>query len=420
MVYKYNVSRKLLGLVALLCWSFFGFAQTAEISGSVSNPILNRVVYLFQIVDGETKLIKSNSTKNGGAFVFSFEPAYEGFYMIGGFTALAGQFPLYLKKGDQLELMLSKGKMEFVGKPNEENQVLSSWNKLSPAEKMAFKKEFSTKNARFNTLMKQFVGFEMDFYALKNYALEKESPLVKTLLVKNRYKTDEVFLYPNGKALICKYADGAANLNKAENGLDFLSTDRQKGTYIFEKTKNTLKTYPQFEEMNKQYGKYFKDSSLKAKVEGLGEKLYNATPGRKGANFSFPDPDGKMVSLSDFKGKVVLVDVWATFCGPCKELIPALNQLEKELEDHKDLVFIGVAQDGPRAKNTWLKIIKEKQMGGIQLFAGGGNNVLAKDYKIKVMPRYLIFDRNGNVVTTEAPLPNNPGLKKMLLAELAK
>ena len=97
-----------------------------------------------------------------------------------------------------------------------------------------------------------------------------------------------------------------------------------------------------------------------------------------------------------------------------------VNKLETELHDEKDLVFIGVAQDGPRAKGTWLKLIKERQMGGIQLFAGGGNNVLAIDYKIKVMPRYLLFDRNGNVVTTEAPLPSSPELKKLLLAQLAK
>lgn len=418
MVYINNLLSKLFSLAVLMCYSMGLFAQSAEVSGRVENPGMYRVVYLFQIVDGETKLIKSNSAKSDGAFVFSFEPAYEGFYMVGGFTAFAGQFPVYLKKGDKAEVMISKGKMDFVGKQTEENTVLSSWNKLNIEGKSAFKKEFKTKNNTFNVAMKQFAGFEIDYYALKNYGSGKDAALGNDLFLKDKYKTDAVFSYPNGKDLLCMYADAA--LNKSGDGISFLSTDRQKGTYIFEKAKNKLKTYPQFEEMNAQYNRYFKDPGLNAKVEALGTKLYKATPGRKGANFSFPDPEGKMVSLSDFKGKVVLVDVWATFCGPCKALIPALNKLEKELEDHKDLVFIGVAQDGPRAKNTWLKIIKEKKMGGIQLFAGGGNNVLANDYKIKVMPRYLIFDRNGNVVTTEAPLPNNPGLKKMLLEELAK
>ena len=407
-----NLMKKLLTIAALMLLNICVKAQVTEVRGIVVKPAINRVVYLFQIEDGETKLIKSGSAASDGTFVLSFDPAYEGFYMIGGFTPVAGQFPLYLKKGDKAEVMIDRAEMEFVGKQTDENEVLSSWNKLTVKDRtVAFQKSIHTKNEQFNSLMKQFVQFEMEFHT-PEYG--------KTLLVKDKFKNDDVFSYPNGKALICRYADYAANLNKAEDGLSYLSTDRQKGIYIFERLKPSLKSYAQFENMTNKYGRYLTHPILKAKVDALGAKLYNSTPGRKGANFSFPDKEGKMVSLSDFKGKVVLVDVWATFCGPCKALIPALNQLEEELHDNKDLVFIGVAQDGPRAKETWLKIIKDQQMGGIQLFAGGGKNVLANDYKIKVMPRYLIFDRLGNIVTAEAPLPGNPALKKMLLAELNK
>jgi len=417
---------KLFTIAALLLLNMGAFAQMTEIRGEVPNPAMNRIVYLFQIEDGETKLIKSGSTANDGSFVLSFDPLYEGFYVIGGYTPLAGQFPVYLKKGDKAAVKLYRDKIEFIGKQTDENTVLSSWSKLPIKDRNAtFQKSIHTSNNKFNSMMKQFVHFEMDFDALKSIkqniaSKEGSSEYGKALFVKDKFKNDDVFFYPHGKALICMYADYVANLNKTELGLNFLSTDRQKGIYIFDRIKPKLKSYTQFQDMTKKYDKYFQHPILKAKVEGLGAKLYNATPGRKGANFSFPDQDGKMVSLSDFKGKVVLVDVWATYCGPCKALIPALNQLEAELHDRKDLVFISVAQDGPRAKDTWLKIIKELQMGGIQLFAGGGKNVLANDYKIKVMPRYLVFDRNGNVVTTEAPLPSSPALKKLLLETLNK
>ncbi|SMC87414.1 TlpA family protein disulfide reductase [Pedobacter nyackensis] len=417
---------KLFTIAALVLLNISAFAQMTEIRGKVPNPTINRVVYLFQIEDGETKLIKSGTSASDGSFVLTFDPAYEGFYMLGGFTAQAGQFPLYLKKGDKAEVTIDRSKMEFIGKQTDENEILSTWSKLTVKDRTAaFQKSVHTKNEKFNILMKQFVQFELDFYALntarQNAASKENLPEYgKILLVKDKFKNDDVFAYPKGKALICMYADFAANLNKAADGLSYLSTDRQKGIYIFDRLKPNLKSYAQFEDMTNKYGRYLTHPILKAKVDALGAKLYNSTPGRKGANFSFPDQDGKMVSLSDFKGKVVLVDVWATYCGPCKALIPALNQLEAELHDRKDLVFIGVAQDGPRAKDTWLKIIKELQMGGIQLFAGGGKNVLANDYKIKVMPRYLIFDRLGNVVTAEAPLPSSPELKKMLLEALNK
>lgn len=430
--------KQLFTIVALMFLNSLAFAQTTEIRG-VLKPNINKFVYLFQVEDGETKLVKSAKLAEDGAFILSFEPAYEGFYMVGGFTALAGQFALYLKKGDKAQVSINNRKMEFIGQQTDENTALAGWNSITDELKskpLSFKliqgkaTEFQTniriRNTRFNLLMKEFIDYELDFYAInqikKNTALTPESlsEYSKALLVKDKFKSDDVFFYPNGKTLIGLYADYAAEVNKTENGLEFLSTDRQKGIYIFNQLSAKVRTYAQFEEMIGKYGKYFQYPSLKTKVDALGNKLYNATPGRKAANFSFPDQDGKMVSLSDFKGKVVLVDVWATFCGPCLALVPTLNKLEADLHDQKDIVFIGVAQDGPRAKTTWLKLIKERQMGGIQLFAGGANNVLAKDYKIKVMPRYLIFDRQGNVVTTEAPLPSSPELKKLLLAEISK
>jgi len=442
--------KKLFAFVLMMLLNIYAIAQTTEVQG-ILKPAISKVVYLFQLEDGEAKVVKSTTLAADGSFGISFNPSSEGFYMIGGFTAAAGQFPVYLKKGDRAQVSIDNRQMEFIGKQTEENTVLHEWIKLTkelksqvviagpkrnldPIAEFAsvkektknFQKGVNTKNTKFNLLMAQFVDYDMDLYALslikKNVGIIPESlaEYSKTLLQKDKFKSDDVFLYPNGKALIILYADYAASLNKMEEGFNFLSTNRQKGVYLFDRMSYKIKDYAQFEEMIKAYGKHFSYPTLKAKVDALGAKLYNATPGRKAANFSFPDRNGKMVSLSDFKGKVVLVDVWATFCGPCLELVPALNKLEAELHDRKDVIFIGVAQDGPRAKDTWLKLIKERQMGGIQLFAGGGNNVLANDYKIKVMPRYLIFDRQGNVVTAEAPLPNNPELKKLLLATLAK
>ncbi|SMO38824.1 TlpA family protein disulfide reductase [Solitalea koreensis] len=435
--------KKLLTIAVLLLFHICASAQMTEVRGTIKSATPGKQpVYLFKIEDGETKLVKAASATSDGFFVFSFEPDYIGFYMIGGFTSQAGQFPVYLKKGDKAEVMFDNRQMEFVGKQTEENTVLSSWTTLTKELKsqtsefslvkdkmMAFQKNIRTRNETFNRLMKQVVNFEMDFYVLnlikKNAGSASESlaEYGRKFLVKDNYKNDDVFSYPNGKALISLYADYAASVNKAGDGLNFLSTDRQKGIYIFSRMNPNIKTYAQFEDMTNKYGKYFQDQSLKAKVDALGTKLYNATPGRKGANFSYPDKDGKMVSLSDFKGKVLLVDVWATFCGPCKELMPALNKLEAELHDNKDIAFVSVAFDGPRGKDTWLKMIKDMQMGGTQLFAGGRAdkvNVLQNDYKIKVMPRYLVFDRQGNVVTAEAPLPNNPALKELLLAQLGK
>ena len=80
-----------------------------------------------------------------------------------------------------------------------------------------------------------------------------------------------------------------------------------------------------------RYGKYLVTPSLKARAEAIGTALYDTAPGSIAADFTYPDVNGKEVSLSDFKGKVVLVDVWATWCGPCRGEIPHLKKLEQEM-----------------------------------------------------------------------------------------
>ena len=125
------------------------------------------------------------------------------------------------------------------------------------------------------------------------------------------------------------------------------------------------------------------------------------------------------MSLSDFKGKVVVVDVWATWCGPCKAEIPHLKKLEKEFEGRDDIVFLGVSVDKAKDKDKWLKMIDEQQMAGIHLFADGFSQI-AESYQITGIPRFMVFDKQGNIVSTNAPRPSNPQLKTLLLNELKK
>jgi len=444
--------KKYLSLAVLLLSTVYSFAQTCEISGTVKSKLAT-LIYLFEIEDGEPKLISSVKRAEDGSFRFWFTPKYEGFYVLGGFTLLAGQHPLYLKKGDKAEVIIDDKRIEYLGQQSPENTVLAAWNSLTEGVKIksvyyssrpasiykdffpafttvaaqadSFRSTIKTKNARFNQLMKQVTYFDLDFYGLNFLATPRAEqprqedllPWYKTIVVKDKFKNDDILLTPCGKKYLLLYADYAAPSKKTEDGIQYLSTNRQKGIYVFSKEAPALKTYVQFTQMMDKYGEYFQSTTLKASVEKLGLKLYNATVGLKG-QFSFPDKDSNMVSLADFKGKWLLVDGLATWCGPCLALMPALKKLEEEMKE-EDVAFVSVAVDGPKGRNTWLRMIREKQMGGTQLFAGGGNNSLTNDYAIKAMPRFLIFDRDGKLVTANAPGPGTPELKKILLQALA-
>jgi thiol-disulfide isomerase/thioredoxin len=137
--------------------------------------------------------------------------------------------------------------------------------------------------------------------------------------------------------------------------------------------------------------------------------------GNPAIDFTYPDKNGEERSLSDFRGSYVYVDVWATWCGPCKKEIPDLIKLEKDYYD-KNIVFMSVSVDEENDHQTWLDMIEEKQLGGVQLFAAGWSKIV-NDYHIKGIPRFMLFDPQGNILDTKAPRPSDP-LTRVMFEQL--
>ncbi len=78
-----------------------------------------------------------------------------------------------------------------------------------------------------------------------------------------------------------------------------------------------------------------------------------------------------------------------------------------------DVVFGGVSVDESKDKQKWLDFIKTEGLKGVQLLAGGWSKI-TKDYKITGIPRFMVFDKKGNIVSVDVPRPSSPELKKML------
>ena len=102
--------------------------------------------------------------------------------------------------------------------------------------------------------------------------------------------------------------------------------------------------------------------------------------------------------------------------APAGRKSPHLKNLKKEMHG-TDVVFLGVSVDEAKDKQKWLDFIETEGLKGIQLLANGWSKI-TKDYKINGIPRFMVFDKKGNIVSADAPRPSNPELKKMLEAEL--
>ena len=115
---------------------------------------------------------------------------------------------------------------------------------------------------------------------------------------------------------------------------------------------------------------------------------------------ALPNVNDSIVSLSSFKGKVVLVDFWASWCGPCRQANPSVVRLYKKYKDRGFEVF-GVSIDSK--KNAWLKAIKQDKIKYSQVNDNGGwNSKVAATFGVEQIPTSFLLDKNGKVVAIDA------------------
>jgi thiol-disulfide isomerase/thioredoxin len=127
--------------------------------------------------------------------------------------------------------------------------------------------------------------------------------------------------------------------------------------------------------------------------------------GRQAPNFALKTADGKTVSLSDFKGKVVILDFWATWCGPCQRAMPHLEQVFQDVKN-KDVVVLGVCVwDEKKAYDQWVQDHKSTYTFQT-LFdpAGRGKESIASKYfEVQAIPTQYVIDKEGNIVKGYIP-----------------
>jgi len=135
--------------------------------------------------------------------------------------------------------------------------------------------------------------------------------------------------------------------------------------------------------------KMMKDRIDKAKKTDIGQY---AIP------FSQKDTAGIEVSLSSFKGKYVLIDFWASWCGPCRQENPnVVNAFQKYKEN--DFTVLGISLDQPNAKDKWLKAIYDDQLTWTHLSdLKFWNNEVAKAYGIQAIPQNYLLDKEGKII----------------------
>ncbi|MNQ87560.1 Thiol-disulfide oxidoreductase ResA [compost metagenome] len=341
---------------------------------------------------------------------------------------------MVMKQWSELTNPLYQKAINFMGK-NSTFMDYFPQQEAIVAKAKTFLNGKATGNTKFDKQMKDIIELDLANYATNflntprsaHPSLEEYSDFYSTLKANEMGKSaQKIYSYPYGMRVLSALVGVNMRQDKKpyKSGIEGLETstayvpnDTLKGELVLENLAR-YKNHDEYKAVADHFEKYIVTKAQKEKNNALITPLLSYKPGTDALQFTYPDKTGKDVSFASLKGKVVLVDVWATWCGPCRAEFPYLKQLEKDIEG-QPIQVVSISTDADKDKEKWLKMIKDENLGGMQLFAGQ-NNEFSKYYKVNTIPRFLVFDKKGKIVSIDSARPSDPKLKALLLAEAVK
>jgi thiol-disulfide isomerase/thioredoxin len=161
---------------------------------------------------------------------------------------------------------------------------------------------------------------------------------------------------------------------------------------------------------------YFTTPVYQNALSELMKQLNKVSRGSKAQEFSSEALNGKEFALADFARRYIVIDVWASWCAPCKREAPFFDQYaERYTSEHVAFVSLSIDED----KNAWKMAATGKSGSVLQLWVKGGPEELSKKYAITSIPRFMLIDPKGNIVNAQLPPPSDPEFEVALLKEIS-
>ena len=254
--------------------------------------------------------------------------------------------------------------------------------------------EYVAFNEEITKVQKKLMDFQNKNMAAMNTAQQTKDTVVINGLMKEFSKIQEEV----GVASKAKYVTYAETHPKSfisalivQGMLNDPTADVSKSEKLYNGLDESLK--------NTKPGKAIKTKLAEIKSPAAVGATAPATDGNWRADFSAPNPEGKIISLKESLGKITIVDFWASWCGPCRQENPNVVAIYKEFHS-KGLNIIGVSLDKDKAK--WKEaILKDKltwnQVSNLKFW----DEPIAAQYKVQSIPATFILDASGNVIAKD-------------------
>ena len=193
--------------------------------------------------------------------------------------------------------------------------------------------------------------------------------------------------------------DSSANMRKIQDWIkardivqDLINQNDKLAIYSYKKKINTIQTREYKDRVNITYN-----------------KLMEFGNGDYAKDLVMNNSDNKTFHLDEYKGKVIYLDLWATWCGPCMEELPYLDSLKEKFKSRNDIVFITLSID--ENINLWKKSLINRKTSGIQ---GIIDRSKLSDYKVSYVPRVIVINKKFVIVSMRGLLPSDKKTSNML------
>lgn len=251
-----------------------------------------------------------------------------------------------------------------------------------------------------------------EFNEVKKIELLTEVKTVLNLAV-NGIMRDEYMAHPNFRDMILTFGDErlkASGIFDAIRLTDFMMEYDAMGAFVTQLQANGLNS--EIEQLSEAFIQGNHSEAYKEMVQMIVAEYTSLKSGEPAFDVVFEDVDKNEISLSAYKGKLIYVDLWATWCGPCIAELPAFEELVKDYAG-KNIAFVPVSIDTDLEK--WKSFMKKNSMHGTELVI---NRVDLDDYKVITIPRYLLIDQDFKIISVFAPVPSDPETRRLIDAYL--
>ncbi|RYD75312.1 MAG: TlpA family protein disulfide reductase, partial [Sphingobacteriales bacterium] len=178
---------------------------------------------------------------------------------------------------------------------------------------------------------------------------------------------------------------------------------------------NSAINYQPIKESEAIYNRFVsdvKDKDLAAFINKKHEKKKLLSEGAVAPHFDLKDTSGKAVSLADFKGKIVYMDFWASWCGPCMQEAPFAVKLQEKFAG-KEVVFLYSSTD--EDSEAWKNAIRNKKLqNGVHLISKASAENVQEKYDVNGIPSYFLIGRDGKIINSNASRPSDDKTVELL------